>query len=61
MKANRGDQIIVDITNPGIPSRRGQVIDVLGTGTDERYLVRWQDGHESIYVPGADFRVLEVR
>lgn len=61
MKANRGDQIIVGITNPGIPSRRGQVIDVLGKGTDERYLVRWQDGHESIYVPGPDFRVFEVR
>jgi hypothetical protein len=37
------------------------VIDVLGKGTDERYLVRWQDGHESIYVPGPDFRVFEVR
>jgi hypothetical protein len=61
MKANRGDQIIVDITNPGMPSRRGQVIDVLGTGIDERYLVRWQDGHESVYVPGPGSRVLEIR
>lgn len=61
MKANRGDQIIVNIAGPGTPSRRGQVIEVLGKDADERYLVRWKDGHESIYVPGPDSRVLSGR
>jgi len=61
MKANQGDQILVGVTAPDTPDRRGQVIEVLGHGADEHYLVRWQDGHESIYYPGPDARVLEDR
>lgn len=61
MKANLGDQIIVETTTQDRPGRRGQVIEVLGHGDGEHYLVRWQDGHESIYFPGPDARVLEVR
>jgi hypothetical protein len=61
MKANQGDQILVGVTAPDTPDRRGQVIEVLGHGADEHYLVRWQDGHESIYFPGPDARVLEDR
>jgi hypothetical protein len=61
MKATRGDQIIVGTTALDKPARRGQVIEVFGHGTGEHYLVRWQDGHESIYFPGPDARVLESR
>jgi Domain of unknown function (DUF1918) len=61
MKANKGDQIIVGITTPERPTRRGQVIEVLGHDADEYYLVRWQDGHESLYYPGPEAGVLEVR
>jgi Domain of unknown function (DUF1918) len=61
MKANVGDQIIVGATTRDVPTRRGQVIEVLERGPDQHYLVRWQDGHESIYFPGPDARVLEIR
>jgi Domain of unknown function (DUF1918) len=61
MRANRGDQIIVGITSPEWPTRRGQVIEVFGHDTEEHCLVRWQDGRESIYYPGPDARVVEDR
>jgi len=61
MKANLGDQIIVGTTTLDRPGRRGQVIEVLRLSAAEHYLVRWQDGHESIYFPGPDARVLELR
>ena len=34
------------MTAPETPGRRGQVqvIEVVGHGTEEHYLVRWQDG-----------------
>ena len=60
MKANRGDQIIVGVTTPDTPGRRGQVVEVLGHDPDVHYLVRWQDGHESIYFPGPDARVVSA-
>ncbi len=61
MKANSGDQIIVGVTTPDTPARRGQVVEVLGHDPDVHYLVRWQDGHESVYVPSSDSQVLNVR
>jgi Domain of unknown function (DUF1918) len=61
MTANVGDQILVGTTTVERPMRRGQVLEVYGQGPDEHYLVRWQDGHESLFYPGPDARVLEVR
>jgi hypothetical protein len=61
MKANVGEQILVGTSTPDRPPRRGRVIEVFDRGRDEHYLVRWQDGHESIYFPGPDARVLEAR
>lgn len=60
MRAKRGDHIIVGTVGRGRPARRGRVLEVLGQGTDERYLVAWRDGHESVCVPGRDVRVLQV-
>jgi hypothetical protein len=31
---------------------------VMGQGEREHYRVRWQDGHESVYFPGPDARVV---
>jgi Domain of unknown function (DUF1918) len=61
MKAKVGDQIIVGTGKTGTSPRRGQVVEVLDRGSDEHYLVCWQDGHESVYFPGPDARVLEIR
>jgi hypothetical protein len=58
MRAQRGDEIVVGTTTLDAPRRRGEVIEVIGQGEREHYRVRWQDGHESVYFPGPDARVV---
>jgi hypothetical protein len=36
----------------GDAGRTGEIVAVLGEETHEHYLVRWEDGHESILYPG---------
>lgn len=49
-RAHAGDWIEVDGL-PGYMPRRGQIVDVLGSGTHEHYRVRWDEEHESIFFP----------
>ena len=35
----------------GKPSRRGEIIELLGSGDHEHYRVRWDERHESIVYP----------
>ncbi len=35
----------------GQPSRRGEIIELLGSGGHEHYRVRWDEQHESIVYP----------
>ncbi len=58
MHANRGDRIVIETTTLDAARRRGEVIEVLGQGEREHYRVRWEDGHESVYFPGPDARLL---
>ncbi len=60
MRARRGDEIVVGTTTLDAPRRRGEVIEVIGQGEREHYRVRWQDGHESVYFPGPDARVVSA-
>ena len=60
MHANRGDQIVIETVTLDAPRRRGEVVEVLGQGDREHYRVRWQDGHESVYFPGPDARVMSA-
>ena len=39
---------------PGWPTRRGQILEVIGRPGHERYRVRWDEKHESIVFPSAD-------
>jgi hypothetical protein len=32
----------------------GELLQVLGTPAHPHYLVRWEDGHESVLYPGED-------
>lgn len=57
MRAVIGDQIVVEAAMVDRSRRRGEVVEVLGTGDGEHYRVRWDDGHESIFYPGGDARV----
>jgi hypothetical protein len=56
--ARQGDEIVIGTTTLDAPRRRGTVIEVIGQGEREHYRVRWQDGHESVYFPGPDARVV---
>ncbi len=47
-----GDEVVVDNMDLGHPARKGEVLEVLGTGDDTHYRVRWDDGHESVFFPG---------
>lgn len=42
----------------GEPSRRGQIVEVLGRPGHEHYQVRWDEQHESIVFPGEDVRII---
>lgn len=49
-RARTGDWIEVNGL-PGRSPRRGQILDVLGRRDHERYHVRWDEQHESIFFP----------
>lgn len=36
----------------GAPSRRGEIVETLGTEGSPHYRVRWEDGHETLFYPG---------
>jgi hypothetical protein len=38
----------------GAASRKGVILEVLGTPDHERYRVRWNDGRESVFYPSSD-------
>ncbi len=58
MHAKQGDQIVIQTSTLGTARRSGEVLEVLGQGEREHYRVRWMDGHESIFFPGPDARVV---
>lgn len=58
MRATTGDQIAIETTTLDTPRRRGEVVEVIGSGEREHYRVRWQDGHESVYFPGPDAHII---
>lgn len=58
MQAAVGDRIIVPGTKVGQPEREGKVLEVRGPDGGSPYLVRWSDGHEALFYPGADARVV---
>jgi Domain of unknown function (DUF1918) len=51
--ANVGDRIVVESERVGIPSREGEILEVIGSPTAPHYRVRWEDGHEGGFWPAA--------
>ena len=49
-----GDEIVITGHSVGDSPRRAVVLDVLGEPGHERFHVRWEDDHESIFFPGDD-------
>jgi Domain of unknown function (DUF1918) len=58
MDARVGDRIVVETTTLDVRRRGGVVLEVLGADDQPPYRVRWDDGHESVYFPGADAHVV---
>lgn len=49
-----GDEIVIAGHAVGIASRTAVILEVLGDPGHERFRVRWEDGHESIFFPADD-------
>jgi Domain of unknown function (DUF1918) len=56
-RARKGDRVVVEGRKVGIGSRAGTILEVLGEPGSERYRVRWDDGHESVYTLSSDTRI----
>jgi len=52
--ARAGDKISVAGHAVGVPGKMGEILEVVGESGHERFRVRWEDGHESIFFPAED-------
>jgi hypothetical protein len=59
-EARAGDTIEVRAIH-GEPSRRGEIVEVLGGPGHEHYRVRWDERHESIVYPADGVSVERAR
>jgi Domain of unknown function (DUF1918) len=53
MNASVGDRIIVKGLHVGEPERDGEILAVEGPDGAPPYRVRWDNGHVSVFFPGA--------
>ena len=54
MGAKVGDELVVRGRHVGDADRTGVIIEIHGHGGTPPYLVRWEDGHESVFSPSSD-------
>jgi hypothetical protein len=54
MRAEVGDELIVKGRHVGDDNRGGVIIEVHGKAGAPPYLVKWQDGHQSVFFPSSD-------
>jgi hypothetical protein len=59
MHAEIGSRILIHGKSVGSTDRHGEVIDVRGDDGAPPYLVRFDDGHETLVFPGPDCSVEE--
>ena len=57
MHAKVGDEVLVRGRHVADEDRQGTIIEIHGEGGTPPYLIRWQDGHESLFFPSSDTRV----
>jgi Domain of unknown function (DUF1918) len=61
MAAMKGERIVVESEHVGAPARLGEIIEVIEGKLGVRYLVRWDDGHQSIFAPASGSARVEPR
>lgn len=54
MRAEAGDAIVVRGRHVADEDRWGTITEVHGDNGAPPYLVRWKDGHESLFTPSSD-------
>ena len=59
MHARVGDELVVDSAGVGVAPRRGTILEVRSETGEEHYLVRWSDGHESLFFPGSTAHTIQ--
>ena len=57
MQAQAGDELTVRGRHEGDQDRHGTIVRVEGENGAPPYLVRWRDGHETVFFPAADAEV----
>ena len=53
MRAEVGDKIVVRGRHQGDGDREGVIAEVHGAGGAPPYLVRWANGHETVFMPSS--------
>ena len=54
MPPRAGDEVVISGHAVGDAPRTAVILEVLGEPEHQRFRVRWEDGHESIFFPGED-------
>lgn len=54
MHAEVGDELVVRGHHVGEEDRQGVITEVHGRDGAPPYVVRWKDGHESVFIPSSD-------
>jgi hypothetical protein len=57
MHATVGDRILIRGKTVETPDRHGEIVELRGDNGEPPYLVRFENGHESVVYPGTDFVV----
>ncbi|WP_193598456.1 DUF1918 domain-containing protein [Microbacterium sp. YJN-G] len=57
MQIEAGSRIVIHGTRAGSTERHGEVLEVRGEGGGPPYLVRFDDGHETLIFPGTDCEI----
>ena len=57
MYAQVGDELTVKGRHQGDEDRHGEIIQVDGVNGAPPYVVRWRDGHQSVFFPSSDAEV----
>ena len=57
MHTEVGDELVVRGRHVGDADRGGVIIEIHGNSGTPPYLVRWEDGHESVFSPSSDTHV----
>ena len=52
MEGNVGDRLVVESEHVDQPARELEILELIRRATLS-YRVRWSDGHESVFTPGA--------